>query len=573
MDYRAVYEDWLSNPYFDEATKAELKALEGNEEEIKDRFYTELSFGTAGLRGVMGMGTNMMNVYVIRHATQAFAEVILEEAKEKEKTIAVCYDCRNNSALFAREAALVMAANGIKALLFEGMRPTPELSFAIREYGCSAGINITASHNPKEYNGYKVYWSDGAQLPPKHASAVADKMAELDIFESPKTMSYGEAIKAGLIKTLGRETDEKFLARVMEMVHPDNIKDACGTFKMVYTPFHGTGRDLIPEALSRLGLKNVYCEEKQMVPDGDFSTVVSPNPENPEGFYLAEAYADKVGADFIIGSDPDADRVGMIVRGKDGKFRPITGNQAGIIMFDYLINYYNETGTMPPNPVALKTIVSTEMVRKIAQENGIDCFDTFTGFKFIAEKKDALENSGKGKVMFSFEESYGYMLGDFVRDKDAVTATTLFSEIAAWYSLKGMTMLDALDALYEKYGFYREKTLNLVMPGLDGAEKMQKLMTSLRENAPADVSGEPVAITRDYLSGEETDVKSGETKKMELSDSNVLSFILEDGTTILIRPSGTEPKIKVYVMAHGATPEEGDRKIEKFSAWALALQE
>ncbi len=575
MDFMKEYEKWLTSPCTSEEEKAELRAIRGDAKEIESRFQSLLSFGTAGLRGTMGAGTYRMNVHVIRHATQAFAEVVAAEGEEAKKAgVAICYDCRNNGNVFAREAASVMAANGINVRLFDDMRPTPELSFAVREYHCTAGINVTASHNPKEYNGYKVYWSDGAQLPPKHAAEVAAKMEELDIFTAPKTMDFEEAKKAGLITMMGAETDERFLSEVMAMVNDyESVAKAADTFKMVYTPFHGTGRILIPEALHRLGVKHLYCEPKQMVKDGNFSTVVSPNPENPEGFYLSVDLANEVGADFILGSDPDADRVGLMVRDHDGKFIPLTGNQTGVLLFDYLIGALRRAGKMPEKPVGIKTIVTTSMFNAVAEKNGIAHYDTFTGFKFIAEKKNALEGSGEGSVIFAYEESYGYMFGDYVRDKDAVTAAVLMAEMAAYYHLNGIKLIDALDACYEKYGAYAEKTINLVMPGLDGQKKMKKLMVDLRENTPKAIAGVAVKTLRDYLPGAETDLETGAVTKMELSESNVLSFILADGTVILVRPSGTEPKVKVYILAHGENLEATRAQVPEYVKWANSLAE
>lgn len=575
MDFMQEYEKWLTSPHITEEERQELEAIKGDEKEIESRFISLLSFGTAGLRGTMGAGTYRMNTHVIRHATQAFAEVVLAEGEEAAKAgVAVCYDCRNHGDEYAREAACVMAANGINVRLFEDMRPTPELSYAVRHYHCTAGINVTASHNPKEYNGYKVYWSDGAQLPPKHASAVAAKMEEIDIFEGIKTMDYDTAVANGLITIMGKETDEEFLAEVMAMVNDkEMVEKAADSFHMVFTPFHGTGRDLIPEALKRLGLKHVHCVPEQMVKDGNFPTVVSPNPENPEGFYLAVELADKVGADFILGSDPDADRVGLMVRGKDGKFIPLSGNQTGVLFLDYIIGALNRRGAMPKNPVALKSIVSTEMVHAVAEKNNVACYDTFTGFKFIAEKKNALEATGEGTVIFSFEESYGYMLGDYVRDKDAVTAAVLLSEMAAWYSLQGKTLVDALDEMYEKYGAYAERTINLVMPGLDGIRKMAALMESLRKNPPSEIGGVEVRRYRDYAPGTETELATGNVTKMELCDSNVVSFVLADGTVIIVRPSGTEPKVKVYILAHGEDLVSCRQQVEEYSKWANSLAE
>ena len=574
MSYRENYEKWLHSPALSAAEKAELESIQGDEKEIESRFFDQLSFGTAGLRGTMGVGLYRMNVHVVRHATQAFAQVILEEGAEAAaRGVAVCFDCRNNSDVFAREAACVMAANGIPARLFESLRPTPELSFAVRECHCIAGINVTASHNPKEYNGYKVYWEDGAQLPPKHADQVAKKMKELDVFGCVKTMDYDEAVSKGLITLMGEETDEKFLANVMEQVNDKAVVEKMAdTFTMVYTPFHGTGYKLIPEALKRLGMKHVICVPEQMVIDGNFPTVVSPNPENPEGFYLAVDLAKKNNADFILGSDPDADRVGIMVRTKDDDFVVISGNQTGVLLLDYLIGAKRRTGKMPEKPVALKTIVTTEMARKVAEVNGLQCYDTFTGFKFLAEKKDKLENSGEGKVIFSYEESYGYMLGDYVRDKDAVSASVELSEMAAWYASQGMTLYDALQALFEKYGYYGEKTMNLVMPGLDGLKKMADLMANLRQNPPTEIAGVAVKQQKDYQDGSVVNVADGSKETMELSGSNVLRYEMADGTSLIVRPSGTEPKVKVYILANGTTKAECDEKVAKYAAWAETLK-
>ena len=574
MDFMKEYEKWLASPALSAQEKAELEAIRGDEKEIESRFYDQLSFGTAGLRGTMGVGLNRMNIHVIRHATQAFAQIILEEGAEAAKRgVAVCFDCRNNSDLFAREAACVMAGNGIPVRLFEALRPTPELSFAVREYGCIAGINVTASHNPKEYNGYKVYWEDGAQLPPKHADEVAKKMKELDVFNCVKRADYDEAVAQGLITLMGAETDEKFLANVMAQVNDKAVvEQVADTFTMVYTPFHGTGYKLIPEALRRLGMKHVICVPEQMVIDGNFPTVASPNPENPEGFYLAVDLAKANGADFILGSDPDADRVGIMVKTSDGEFRVISGNQTGVLLLDYLIGAKRRTGKMPENPVALKTIVTTEMARKVAEDNGLKCYDTFTGFKFLAEKKDKLEASGEGKVIFSYEESYGYMLGDYVRDKDAVSASVELTEMAAWYASQGMTLYDAIQALYKKYGYFAEKTHNLVMPGLDGLKDMANLMKSLRENPPAEISGVRVAVRKDYADGSVIDCATGEKTTMELSGSNVLRFEMADGTSVIVRPSGTEPKIKVYILTRGADAAACEANLETYGQWVASLK-
>lgn len=575
MSYQDTYEAWLNSPALSAQEKAELESIRSDEKEKESRFFDQLSFGTAGLRGTMGVGLYRMNVHVIRHATQAFAQVILEEGeKAAARGVAICFDCRNNSQTFAREAAQVMAANGIPVRLFESLRPTPELSFAVREYGCIAGINITASHNPKEYNGYKVYWEDGAQLPPKHADQVAKKMKELDVFTGVKTMPYDQAVAQGKITIMGQETDEAFLSHVMAQVNDRAaVEKVADTFKMVYTPFHGTGYKLIPEALRRLGMKHVICVPEQMVIDGNFPTVVSPNPENPEGFYLAVDIAKREGADFILGSDPDADRVGIMVNTGNGEFKVISGNQTGVLLLDYLIGAMKRSGKLPEKPVALKTIVTTEMARKVAEVNGLACYDTFTGFKFLAQKKDQLEESGQGKVIFSYEESYGYMLGDYVRDKDAVTASLMLTEMAAWYAGQGMTLYDALQALFAKYGHYGEKTLNLVMPGLDGLKKMAALMDALRQQPPADIGGTQVVCRKDYQDGSVVDVKTGEKTTMELSGSNVLRFELADGTSVLVRPSGTEPKVKVYVLTRGDDQAQCDERVARYAAWAESLKQ
>ena len=573
MNYRQEYEKWVSSPAITDEEHAELRAIADDDKEIESRFYGPLEFGTAGLRGTMKMGLHQMNVYVIRWATQGFAKVICAEGEEaKRRGVAICMDCRNHSMDFARAAAEVCAANGIHVRIFESLRPTPELSFAVRHYGCQAGINVTASHNPKEYNGYKVYWADGAQLPPQHAAAIATELEKIDVFTGVERMPFDEAKAAGLIEVIGEETDRAFMANVFAMINDrESVAKVADTFKMIYTPFHGCGWKLVPEALHGLGVKHLYCVPEQMVLDGNFPTVVSPNPENPEGFYLAIDLADKVGADFILGTDPDSDRVGIMVRGADGKFIPVTGNQTGVLMLDYLIGALRRAGKMPEKPYFLKTIVTTEMARKVAESNGVTSCDTFTGFKFMAEKKNALESAGEGHVIMSYEESYGYMLGDYVRDKDAVTASLIITEMAAWYAAQGMTLYDALQALYQKYGWYGEKTHNLVMPGLDGLEKMAALMKNLRAQPPVQIAGVDVAVRKDYTDGSVVDCRTGEKSTMELSGSNVLRYELADGTTILVRPSGTEPKIKVYILTQGRDAAGRDANLAKYGEWVKPL--
>ena len=575
MSYQAQYERWLHSPALSQPEKDELAALSHNAGEIEDRFFSLLQFGTAGLRGVMGVGLRRMNVHVIRHATQAFANVILAEGKAfAAQGVAICYDCRVHSQEFARAAAEVMAGNGIPVRLFEAMRPTPELSFAVREYGCAAGLNVTASHNPPEYNGYKVYWSDGAQLPPQHAAAIAAQMEQLDVFDDIQSLDYETALDKGRITLMGKETDDKFLAHVLAQINDKaSVAKVADTFTMVYTPFHGTGYQQIPYVLGELGIRHLHCVPEQMVIDGTFPTVKSPNPETPESFALALDLAKKVNADLILGSDPDADRVAIQVKDKTGQYVQISGNQTGVLLLDYLIGAKKRAGTLPADAVALKSLVTTDMARVVAEANGVKSYNTFTGFKFMAEKKNQLEAAGQGHVIFSYEESIGYMIGDYVRDKDAVTASLLLTEMTAWYAAQGMTLLDALDALYAKYGYYGEKTLNLVMPGLEGMALMANLMAKLRQTPPAEIAGTTVLRQKDYQDGTERDTASGAVSPMALVGSNVLAYGLADETTIVVRPSGTEPKIKVYVLAKGKDSTDSQEKVAKYAAWAETLKE
>ena len=572
-NYKEEYQRWLDSPALSESEWKELDAIRDDEKEIENRFFAPLEFGTAGLRGTMKVGLHNMNVHVIRWATQAFAEVICAEGEEaKRKGIAIAHDCRLNGTEFAMEAASVMAANGIHVRIFDALRPTPELSFAVRYYGCTAGLNVTASHNPKEYNGYQVYWSDGAQLPPQHAEAIAKKMDEIDIFSGPRSIDFEEGVKAGLIEWIGEETDEAFLEKVLaQAIDHEAVAKAADELKIVYTPFHGCGHKLVPEALRRLGVKNVYPVAEQMVIDGNFPTVVSPNPENPEGFYLAVDLAKKVGSDLIIGTDPDSDRIGTMVRDGD-EYKVITGNQLGVLLLDYVIQAKKRTGTMPANPGAMNSIVSTGMAREIAERNGVHFEETFTGFKFMAERVAAWEAAGSYQYIFAFEESYGYMMGDFVRDKDAVTASMMVAEMAAYYSLQGMTLLDALKALYEKYGWHMEKTLNLVMPGLDGMARMKQIMDTLRSNPPTSIGGEEVIRLRDYLDGSIAVNGLGKVDRTPFFGSNVLYFELADGSSFIVRPSGTEPKIKVYLLVRGEDEAACQAKIDRYNDYAEGLR-
>ena len=572
-NYKDEYQLWLDSPALSEAEWAELNAIADDEKEIESRFFAPLEFGTAGLRGTMKLGLHQMNVHVIRHATQAFANVIKAEGAEAmSKGIAICFDCRNNSELFAREAACVMAANGIHVRIFDALRPTPELSFAVRYYGTTAGLNITASHNPKEYNGYKVYWSDGAQLPPQHAAAIADQMSRLDIFNDFVSCDFDEAVSDGRIELIGAETDEAYLEKVLEQaINKDVVQQVADRLKIVYTPFHGAGYKLVPEALHRLGVTQLYPVKEQMALDGNFPTVESPNPENPEGFYLAIDLAKQVGSDLIIGTDPDSDRIGVMVR--DGEsYTTITGNQLGVLLLDYVINARRTAGTLPANAGAVKSIVTTEMAKAVAEANGVHFEDTFTGFKFMAERIAEWEKAGSYEYIFAYEESYGYMMGDYVRDKDAVTASMMVAEMAAYYFNKGMNLKQAMESLYEKYGRYAEKTLNLVMPGLDGLAKMKNLMAQLRSEPPKEIAGTEVFRLRDYSDGSITVPELGVMGETPIKGSNVLYFELADGTSFIVRPSGTEPKIKVYILCKGADKAECDAKLKKYSEYAENLK-
>ena len=571
--YFEQYRHWMDSPALSNSEWQELDSIKNDEEEIKSRFFAPLQFGTAGLRGIMGLGINRINGHVIKHATQAFASVICTEGEEAmKKGVVICFDCRENSEEFARAAASVMAANGIFVRIFDALRPTPELSFAIRKFKAAAGINVTASHNSREYNGFKVYWSDGAQLPPRHAQEIANAMAQLDIFNDIKQISYSEALNAKMVETIGAEVDEEFLKNVLsQAIDPKVVSRVADSFKIVYTPFHGAGHKLVPEAIRRLGVRHIITVPEQMIIDGSFPSVKSPNPERAEGFYLAVDLAEKENASIIIGTDPDADRVGVMARGANDEFAMITGNQMGILLLDYIIEARMKTGTMPENPAVIKTIVSTEMTREVARQNAIHIDETFTGFKFMAEKLAEYERDNSFNYILAYEESYGYMMGDYVRDKDAVTASMLIAEMSAWYFGKGMTLHQAVDSLYEKYGYFMEETLELVMPGIDGLEKMRELMKSLREAPPAVICGVNVVRQKDYKSGRIVVPGLGSVDKTEISGSDVLYFELEDKSSFIVRPSGTEPKIKIYIMVRGEGKEDCLEKIAKYVSYAKEL--
>ena len=563
MNYMAEYERWLASPALTADERAELEAIRGDEDAIKDRFFAPLSFGTAGLRGVLGVGLYRMNRFTVGAATQGLANLIVQNGPEAcARGVAIAYDSRHFSPEFAQLAACILAANGISVKLYDELRPTPELSFAIRYYGTIAGINITASHNPKEYNGYKVYWEDGAQLPPKEADVVAKEMGALDFFADVKTMDFEEAKAKGLVKMMDWQTDEAYLKEVLKVaINPDCVKLVADDFKLVYTPFHGAGYRLVPEILKRIGYKHIICVPEQMVIDGDFPTVKSPNPENKEGFHLAIDLAKANGVDLIIGTDPDADRTGIVLKNGEGEYVTLSGNQVGVLLIDYVITAKKLTGTMPEHPAVLKSLVTTEMARAAAEKNGVDCFDTFTGFKFLAEKIKQFETTGSHEYLFAFEESYGYLAGDYARDKDAVTASMLIAEMAAYYRTKGMTLYDAMQTMYEKYGYYTEQTISITMPGVAGLERMKELMAELRATPLTEVAGHKVEYIRDYQSGVRTCVSCGKTEEMELSGQNVLYYELAGGTSFIIRPSGTEPKVKVYIMAKADSKAESDAKV------------
>lgn len=550
-NYMEEYEYWVNSDVVDEETKKELASFAGDDAEISGRFSKMLTFGTAGLRGTMQAGLNHMNVYTIRYATQAFANVIKANGGG---SVAIAYDCRNNSPLFSSEAACVLAANGIKSYLFESMRPTPELSFAVRETGSLAGINITASHNAKEYNGYKVYWQDGAQMAPDKADMVAEEITKIDIFKDVLTMDFEEAKSQGLIEIIGAEIDEKYLSKVVEQsVGKKYVDEFAKDLSIVFTPFHGAGYQLVPEVLHRIGINDIIYVDEQMIPDGNFPTVKSPNPENTEGFALAIEYARKHNAELVIGTDPDSDRCGVCVK-KDGDYIVLTGNQTACLMLDYLITVKREQGTLAKNAAACKSIVSTIMAEKICADNNIKMFNVLTGFKFIGEKIKEFEETGEYTFLFGFEEAIGFLAGTYARDKDAVVAAMLMAEIGCYYKSLGMTVYEGLQALYEKYGYFVEKTESIWFEGYDAQEKMANVMVKLRENPPKAIASDVVDVS-DYM-----DDIPGFTK------SNVLAYKLADGSSVTVRPSGTEPRVKTYVMAQGKTADEAQSKNDEILA-------
>ncbi|MCL1793880.1 MAG: TIGR03905 family TSCPD domain-containing protein [Oscillospiraceae bacterium] len=537
-DYLKNYEKWMGYRGLDAKTKADLAEIGGDEKKIKEWFLAPLEFGTGGLRGLMRPGTNSMNVYVVKHVTQAIAGLIKSKGKEYEdKGAVIAYDSRNNSELFAKEAAKTLAANGIKTYIFDGIRPTPELSFAIRHLGCAAGINITASHNPKQYNGYKAYWEDGGQFPPDHAETVLAAINETDIFSGVLSSHYGEMMKQGRIVSIGEEFDREYLSNVLaRSARPEAIRKA-PEFKVAYTPLHGAGYKMVPEALRQMGLKNLVAVEGQMIPDGEFPKLEKPNPEDPEVFELGIETAKKENCSLVIATDPDCDRLGVAAE-TNGEFGTLTGNQIGALLLDYIIAAKKEDGSLKPTDCVVTTIVSTELASKICGKNGVKIEKVLTGFKFIAEKIKEFEQSGDATFLFGFEESYGYLAGTYARDKDAVSASALTVEMAAYYSKKGMTLFDALGKLYEDYGYCSETTQNIKINGIDWAEKMRNAMDKLRKNPPAELGGCKISGIIDY---------SDDNKPTGLPKSDVLCFVLDNGK-VFVRPSGTEAKIKIYYL-------------------------
>ena len=561
-NYQSNYEKWLNSDKLTAAEKEIVRAMDQDEKQKKQFFSHGLTFGTGGLRGVMTMGMNAMNRHTVAHATQGLAALILQ-GNRADDGVVIAYDSRNNSTLFAETAACVLAANNIRVYLFDALRPTPELSFALRELKCVAGINITASHNPKQYNGYKAYWEDGAQLPPEHAATVSSEIDKLDIFNDVKTMDYQTALDQGKITLIGAEMDEKFLSAVQEQaVNPSAVTKVADTLKIVYSPLHGTGHILVPKIMERIGLKHLYTVKEQMVISGDFPTVAKPNPEYPEVFELGIQLANEVGSDLIVATDPDADRVGVMTRTADGSFRTITGNQMGALLLDYIITAYKETNTMPDEPYAVKSIVSTEMASRVCRANGVKMYNVLTGFKFIGEVIKNHEAEGHGTFLFGFEESYGYLKGTYARDKDAVNASMLICEMTAYYKAKGMTLSDALNLLFEKYGYCYEENRELYMEGADGPEKMANLMNGLRYNPPKSFGGSEVITVGDYLA--QTITKNGVSVSTELPSSNVLSYELENGDVIVVRPSGTEPKVKFYYLMLAKDQADAEAKLENY---------
>ena len=573
MDYKAMYEEWLNNPYFDAETKAELKAIEGNEKEIEDRFYMDLEFGTAGLRGVIGAGTNRMNIYTVRKATQGLANYILGVGAEKQG-VAIAFDSRHMSPEFADEAALCLAANGIKAYVFESLRPTPELSYAVRKLGCIAGINITASHNPPEYNGYKVYWEDGAQITPPHDSGIMDEVKKVTDYATVKTMDKSAAISAGMYQQIGADIDDPYIAELKSLIlHQDCIDAVKDDLTIVYTPLHGTGNIPVRRVLKELGFSKVYVVPEQELPDGNFPTVSYPNPETEEAFQLGLELGKKVNADLILATDPDADRLGVYVKdSKTGEYHSLTGNMSGCLIGDYVISQRKaRDGKLPEDGAFIKSIVSTNMADAIAKYYGIQLIEVLTGFKFIGQQILKFENEGKGTYLFGMEESYGCLTGTYARDKDAVVASMTLCEAAAYYKTKNMTLWDAMIEMYDRYGYYKDHVESITLKGIEGLAKIQEIMNTLRADAPKEIGGYAVTAVRDYKTGIITDTETGEEKPTGLPGSNVLYYELTDDAWVCVRPSGTEPKVKFYIGVKGTSLDDADAKSKALGENVLAM--
>ena len=571
-DYMKIYQEWLSNPYFDEATKEELRAIEGNENEIKERFYMDLEFGTAGLRGIIGAGINRMNIYVVRRATQGLANYIIKQGAA-DKGVAIAYDSRHMSPEFAMEAAMTLAANGIKAYKFESLRPTPELSFAVRELGCVAGINITASPNPPEYNGYKVYWEDGAQFTPPHDKGVTEEVLAIEDLSTVKTTDEASATAAGLYQVIGQEIDDKYIAQVKaQVVNQKAIDEMQDQITIVYTPLHGTGNIPARRVMKEIGFTHVYVVPEQELPDGDFPTVSYPNPEAKEAFELGLKLAKEKNADLVLATDPDADRLGVYVKDtKSGEYIPLTGNMSGSLLCEYVLSQKQAAGKIPADGQVVKSIVSTNLIDAVAKAYGAELIEVLTGFKWIGKQILKNETTGHGTYLFGMEESYGCLIGTYARDKDAISATAALCEAAAYYKQKGMTLWDAMIAMYEKYGYYKDAVKAIGLSGIEGLAKIQSIMETLRNNTPTEVGGYKVTSARDYKLDTIKDMATGEVKPTGLPSSNVLYYDLEDGAWICVRPSGTEPKIKFYFGVKGTSLEDAEEKENALGAAVMAM--
>nr|WP_317377854.1 phospho-sugar mutase [uncultured Faecalimonas sp.] len=574
MDYQERYREWLENDYFDADTKAELTAIKEDDNEIKERFYKDLEFGTAGLRGVIGAGTNRMNIYTVRKATQGLANYILKN-KAEARGVAIAYDSRRMSPEFADESALCLAANGIKAYVFESLRPTPELSFAVRKLNCIAGINITASHNPPEYNGYKVYWEDGAQITPPHDTGIMAEVVAVTDYAAVKTMDLEAAKEAGLYEVIGEAVDDAYMEELKkQVIHQDAIDQMNKDLKIVYSPLHGTGNIPVRRILKELGFENVYVVKEQELPDGNFPTVSYPNPEAKEAFELGLKLAEEVDADLVLATDPDADRLGVYVKDtKSGSYKVLTGNMSGCLLADYEISQRKAVKGLPEDGCLIKSIVTSNMAKAIAESYDVKLIDVLTGFKFIGQQILEFEKTGKGTYLFGFEESYGCLIGTYARDKDAVVATMALCEAAAYYKTLGKTLWDAMIDMYEKYGYYKDDIQSITLKGIEGLEKIQNILETLRKEPPARIGEYEVQRARDYKAGTITDLKTGETSGTGLPSSNVLYYELENDAWVCVRPSGTEPKVKFYYGIKGTSLENADEISAKMGASVLEMIE